>query len=279
MQRKVLNIGLFVAAIGLAAAVIFSQTKEEKGPPISPLAVDAITHIRIAHPGSPDIALEKTQGVWHLTAPVTVEADPFEVNGVLAVAGLEAQSTLDPANVSLKDLGLDPPGYTLTLNDQKIDMGGVEPLKFRRYVRTNGKIALIPDPPSAGLDADYSDLVTRSLLPADAKIESIELPDFSIRRSDDGKSWALSHGDEDASSDAKQKLVDAWKNARALWNAAAPKALKGERVVVTTQHGPIEFIVTQRSPQLILARKDLGVSFTLSEELMKQMLQLEAPKR
>lgn len=279
MQRSVLNLCLGVAALGLGAAVIFSHKEDSKGPTLTPFTAETIEHIRIEHPGSPAIELQKEKGVWHLTAPVKSEADPFDVNGILEVASLEAQATLDPATVSAKELGLDPPAYTVTLNNQTLEMGGVEPIKFRRYVRTAGKIALIADPPSAALDADYSDLVTRKLLPADAVIQSIELPEFTIRRSDDGKSWALSHGDNDVTSDAKQKLVDAWKSARALWNAAAPKELKGERAVVTTQNGPLEFIITQRQPQLILARKDLNVSFTLSEELMKQMLQLEAPKQ
>lgn len=279
MQRNVLNMMLGVAAIGLGAAVLYSQKKDVKGPPLTPLAVEAINHIRIDHPGSPVIELTKTSSVWSLVAPVKVEADPFEVNGVLAVASLEAQTTLDPAQVALKELKLDPPQYTVTLNDQKLDFGGEEPIQFRRYIRTNGKIVLVSDPPSAALDADYSDLVVKTLLPAGADIQSIELPDLTIRKRDDAKGWTLSHGGEDATSDSKQKLVDAWKNARALWNAAAPADAKGDRIKVTTKTGAIEFIVTQREPQLILARPDLGVSYTLSAEVMKEMLQLPEEKK
>lgn len=279
MQRNVLNLCLGLAALGLGVAVIVSQKKEEKGPPLTPLAAEAITHIRIDHPGSPVIELNKQGSQWMLTAPVKAEADAFEVNGILAVASLEAQTKLDPAQVTLKDLKLDPPQYSVTLNDQKLEFGGEEPIKYRRYIRTNGKIALVSDPPSAALDADYSDLVAKTLLPNSAEIQSIELPDFTIERAKDGKGWTLSRGDGDATSDAKQKLVDAWKNARALWNAAAPKEAKGDHVKVTTQAGTIEFIITQREPQLILARPDLGVSYTLSAELMKEMLQLPEEKK
>lgn len=279
MQRNVLNICLGLAALGLGAAVIFSQKKDEKGPPLTPFAAEAIHHIRIDHPGSPVIELSKQGSQWNLIAPAKVEADPFEVNGILALAGLEAQTTLDPAKVVLKELKLDPPKYSVTLNDQKLEFGGEEPIKFRRYIRTNGKIVLVSDPPSAALDADYSDLVAKTLLPAGAEIQSIELPDFTIRKSEDGKGWMLSHGNDDATSDAKQKLVDAWKNARALWNAAAPKDAKGDRITVTTKAGTAEFLVTQRQPQLVLTRVDLGVSYTLSEELMKEMLQLPEEKK
>ena len=279
MQRNVLNMCLGLAALGLGAAVIFSQKKEEKGPPLTPFAAEAITHIRIDHPGSPVIELNKLGTQWMLTAPVKAEADPFEVNGILSVGTLEAQTTLDPTQVALKELKLDPPQYTVTLNQQKLEFGGEEPIKYRRYIRTNGKIVLVSDPPSAALDADYSDLVVKNLLPAGADIQSIELPEFTIRKNADGKAWMLSHGNDDTTSDAKQKLVDAWKNARALWNAAAPKDVQGDRVTVTTKTGAVEFIITQREPQLILARPDLGVSYTLSAELMKDMLQLQEEKK
>ena len=279
MQRNVLNMCLGVAALGLGAAVFFSQKKEDKGPPLTPYAAEAINHIRIDHPGSPAIELSRQGTQWMLTAPVKTEADPFEVNGILSVASLEAQTTLEPAQVDLKELKLDPPQYTLTLNDQKLEFGGEEPIKYRRYIRSNGKIVLVSDPPSAALDADYSDLVVKTLLPTGADILSIELPEFTIRKSEDGKGWRLSHGNDDTTSDAKQKLVDAWKNARALWNAAAPKEAQGDHVIVTTKTGAIEFIITQREPQLILTRPDLGVSYTLSAELMKEMLQLQEEKK
>jgi hypothetical protein len=279
MQRNVLNILLGVAALGLGAAVIYSQKREVKGPPLTPFAVQAIHHIRIEHPGSPTIELSKQGSEWSLIAPVKAEADPFEVNGVLAVASLEAQTTLDPKRVVLKDLKLDPPQYSVSFNDQKLDIGDVEPIQYRRYLLTMGKVVLVSDPPSAALDADYSDLVAKTLLPSGAEILSITLPDLSIAKSADGKHWQLSKGDENATSDAKQKLVDAWQHARALWNASAAKDAKGDKVTVTTKTGTLEFIITQRSPQLVLTRPDLGVSYTLSEELMKSLLQLPGEKK
>jgi hypothetical protein len=44
MQRLTLNIGLAVAALGLGAAVLLSQKKEEKGPPLTPIAANALDH-------------------------------------------------------------------------------------------------------------------------------------------------------------------------------------------------------------------------------------------
>lgn len=279
MKRNVLNMMLGFTAIALVIVIAVSQKKEMKTLPLTPLAAEVVNHIRIDHPGSPVIELSKQGSQWNLISPVKAEADPFEVNGVLALASLEEQATFDPAQVALKELKLNPPQYSVTLNDQKLEFGGEEPIKYRRYIRTNGKIVLVSDPPSAALDADYSDLVVKTLLPAGSEIQSIELPDFTISRGKDGKGWVLTRNDSEISSDAKQKLVDAWKDARALWNAAVPKDAKGDHVKVITKTGAVEFIITQREPQLILARPDLGVSYTLSEELMKEMLQLQQEKK
>lgn len=276
MQRQALNIGLAVAVLGLGAAVVISQKKEEKGPPLTPIAADALEHVTLEHPGATTVELERKAGHWKITKPVVTDADPFEVNAFIDLAKLEVKKSLESKDVSLKELGLDPPAYTVTLNDQKLGFGAQEPIQARRYILANGKVALVDDPPAEALDANYSDLVSRSLLPLGAEIQSIKIPDLNIAKSADGKSWTLTPDNADASSDSRQKLIDAWKNAKAMWNAALPKeGVKGDEVSVTLKDGgTLKFVVTERDPQFVMARPDLGVSYTLSKQLVDEMLKL-----
>jgi len=37
----------------------------------------------------------------------------------------------------------------------------------------------------------------------------------------------------------------------------------------------LKFVVTQRDPQLVIARPDLGLSYTLSKQLVDEMLKLQ----
>lgn len=277
MQRQTLNIGLAVAVLGLGAAVYFGQKKEEKGPPLTPITAAALEHVTLEHPGAPTVKLERQNGHWKIIEPVKADVDPFEVNAFIDLAKLEVKKSLELNAVSLKDLGLEPPAYTVTLNDQKLAFGAQEPIEARRYIQANGKVALVDDPPAEALDADYSDLVSRALLPTGAEIQSIALPGLKIAKSADAKSWALTPDNPDASSDARQKLIDAWRNATSMWNAALPKdGAKGDDVAVTLKDGSvIKFVVTARDPQFVIARPDLGVSYTLSKQLVDEMLKLQ----
>lgn len=272
MNRTLLNGVLALTVLGLGTAVYLANRKTDALSPLTALKADAIQTIRIEHPGAPAIAMEKNNGQWRLTAPVQADVDALEANGVIALASFDAQQTLDPATVNPKELGLDPPRYAVTFNDQKIEIGGEEPIQYRRYARVGNTIALIANPPSAGLDADYSDLISKQLVPSGAEIQSVETATLRLTRSADGKSWVTGAAHKSASADARQKLADAWRDARAMWNGAMPEDAKGERVTLKTSTGVLTFLITQREPQLILARPDLKVSYTLSGELTKELL-------
>jgi hypothetical protein len=110
----------------------------------------------------------------------------------------------------------------------------------------------------------------------------VQLPGLTVAHSADGKSLTLTPDDPQAGADRRQQFVDAWKNARSMWNAPetaedAKADASADTVTVTLKDREIKFIVAARDPQLVLVRPDLGVRFTLSEELVKQLLQIPPP--
>jgi hypothetical protein len=281
MKRQRLNLVLLAAALGLGGAVYFAQHGEPPGAPLTTYKPDSVTRIALEHPGAPAIRLEKQGAAWQLIAPITAEADPFEVNALVALADRDTKLKLEGA--TLKDLELDPPQFTVTLNDTAIGFGATEPIEFRRYVKTADGAFLIEDPPGAALDRDYADLVAKDLFPAGAEIERIEVPGLTLARGADGN-WAVMPADAKASADAMQKMADGWKGARSMWNemagdtkAAGDKA-RGDRVKVTLKGGVVrEFTVAAREPQLKLHRADLGVNLVLSKALADELLKLPEP--
>ena len=280
MSRATLNLVLLAVVAGLGLAIWQSQEKAEKGPPLTALDPETISAIEVIHPDTPRIALEKRDGEWFLTEPVEVAADKFEVNGILALADLELQTRFEEG-VELGALELSPPVYTVRLDQTEIRLGGKEPIKHRRYVAVDDIVGLISDPPSAALDADYSDLVSRHVLPRDADIREIQLPGFRLRRDDNGQ-W---HSPEHPQASARQlsALAEAWRDdARALWNAALENEPEGarssdERVRIVMDDGrEILLSIESRDPQLVLASAALGVRYTLSKALEKTLLALPA---
>lgn len=283
MKQPKLNLVLVAVALVLGGAVWFGRDKEPaKKPPLTALKPEAISHIVLSHPQAPDIVLDKKDGRWVLTAPVQVAADPFELNSLLGLATAETRSSIAPGEVKRADLGLDPPGFSLTLNDQKLAFGGVQPYNYQRYVETGGRIALIDDPPASALDADYSDLVAKSLLPEGAQIAAVQVPGLKVSRSADGKAWIAEPADPKAGTDQLQQFIDAWAQARALWNAALPAdarpAAAPQAAVVTLKDGSsYRFDIAAREPQLLLSRPDLKVQYSLSKADADKLLQLPAP--
>ncbi|HZR34065.1 MAG TPA: DUF4340 domain-containing protein [Nevskia sp.] len=280
-QQK-LNLVLAAAVLGLGAAVLLTQKKEPpKNPPLTALKLDAINHMVLSHPKAPDIVLDKKDGKWMLTAPVQTAADPFELNSLLSVATAGSKSSIDPREVKLADLGLDPPGFSLTLNDVKVEFGGVEPLNYHRYVMTGGKVGQIDDPPASALDADYSDLVAKTLLPEGARIAAVAVPGLKVSRSADGK-WQAEPADPKAGTDDLQKFIDAWAGARSLWNSAMPADARPEAnapaAVVTLEDGQsYTFAIAARDPQLALDRADLKVRYSLAKSDADKLLKLPEP--
>ena len=170
-----------------------------------------------------------------------------------------------------------PPAYRITLNDVALDFGAQEPIEARRYVLTGGEVALVDDPPSAGLDADYSDLVAKPPVPEQAEIAKIELPSgVSVVLGADGKQWEAAPLQTDISADAPQKLAHAWKDARAMWMAAdLPEGSQGETVKITLKDGrELRFVIAERDPQVVLASPELKVRYVLSKALETELLQL-----
>jgi hypothetical protein len=282
MTRLQLNLALIVLIGGLAALLYFTKDDEKKGPPLTALTDATLERIRIEHPGKPAIALARQDGQWRLTEPVQVLADPLEVASIVTLATMEAKRKLAVADVDLKELKLDPPSYRVTLNETVLAIGDSEPIEYRRYIRVGEEIALTDDPPGAALDADYADLVSKDLLPPNADIRRIEVPGLTLTRSADGQSWTESPAQAGTTSDQKQKFVDGWKNARAMWNAAVPAGeadKPGEPVTVVHAGGELKLKIVAREPQLILENPVVGVRYTLSKALESEILRLPDPPK
>lgn len=276
MRRGAFNLLLLVVAVGLGLAIWLSQEKADKGPPLTSIDPDTVSSIEVAHPGKPVIKLEKRGDQWFLTEPAQVAADKFEVNGILALADLELQKRFD-ADVELEALELSPPLYTVTLDQTLIKIGGKEPIQHRRYVAVDDIVGLVADPPSAALDADYSDLAARNVIPQGSDVTAITLPAFSLKKSPDGQWSSPEH--PDATSSQLTRLVDAWRDARALWNAALTdeEDVQADTEIVRIELADgkrIELSVHAREPQLMLGNKALGVRYTLSKALVEELLSL-----
>lgn len=273
MKRSQLNAGLIALVLLLAIIVFASQKKDDKKPPLTSLKPSKVESIVIEHPGAAAIRLSKQNDVWKLTAPVEAEVDPFEISALVGLADTGVQDKISGAK--LRELRLDPPAYRITLNDRRIDFGGEEPLKYRRYVRVGkDEPVVINDPASPAFDKDYSDLVAKNLLPSGADITRISAPGLSIEKTAGG-GWS-SPDHPQAKTEQLLAVVAAWKNAKSMWNAAiVPGDDKAEAITLTLSDGrTIGLTLIAREPQLLLASPTLGLRYTLAKTEVDTLLNL-----
>lgn len=275
MTRGKRNVLLLVGIVGLAALLWFTREQPEPEAPLTALSPDLIDRIRVAHPDRPAIVLARgAEDQWRLTEPVEADADALEVAALLNLANLPVRRQLDGA-FDPAELGLAPPAFVITLNEVVLRFGDTNPITAQRVVQTDTLAALVDNPPSAALDDDYTDLVSKQLIPEGDAIVAIDLPDGRrVEAADDG--WRV----VGFPALDPQALVEGWKGVRAMWNAAAPAVEVGSlpQVTVTLASGARRaFAVVQRSPQFELINPALKVQHTLSAALADTLLTVPEP--
>jgi hypothetical protein len=284
MKLSTLNLVLLLTAAGLFGRLAIDEHAEqisiakaiERQPPLTTLDPNAIRRIRLHHPDSTDIVLEKAASGWQMKAPVALAADLLPIADLLALATRETRGSLDPATVKRAELGLDPPLATIQFDDTVIAIGATEPLKHSRYVERIGppgdaRIQLVDDFPAEPFDDDFTDLVNKALLPFDAVITRLALPGLIVSRDPAAAdAWTtIPAASADRQAELEQR-IRAWHEVRAVATlppmidtAAAGNAAAD--VTVTLGHGePLAYRIVDKAGARFLQRLDVPVSYQLS---------------
>jgi hypothetical protein len=123
--------------------------------------------IEIVRLGEPTIRLEQLVTGWRMRAPWDLDADPEQVESLLAIRAAPLLRTLPAAAVALGELGLEPVKLLLRLDATELAIGDVDPIEQWRYVASGDLVHLIPDRFQPDLIAPPIALVARTLLPRD----------------------------------------------------------------------------------------------------------------
>ncbi|GAC1629328.1 MAG: hypothetical protein NVS9B10_20370 [Nevskia sp.] len=292
MKRKTLNLLLGAVALALVSVSVFQERRDEaklaeppkKGEPLSAIAPASVDHVVLHHAEAPDIVLERKAGRWNLGAPVQAPADAVEVGKLLAIASAETVSRLDAATVKRADFGLEPPQFTLSLGDTVFAFGEIERLRYLRYVEVDSgkpgdRLALIADPDHGAFDSDYTDLLSKALLPPEAEIVRIELPGLKVERGKDAQ-WRAQPAAAEATQEDFNAFVEAWKQAISVRNETPPPG-ESKQLVATLSFADGStraFRIVSREPQLILDDASLKVRYRFAADVSRQLLVLPKPK-
>lgn len=279
-KNTLINLGLLVTVAALALVAVYEPGIE--APPEKPSLVsldrESVKHILIQRQGRPDIELQrKEDGNWQLLQPVKLPADGFRIDSLLRVTESKSLGRFTADADRLGEYKLAEPGVTLTLNhDTRIAFGKNTPLDHRRYVRIGEAVHLISDTLYYHLIGAYPTFVSKRPLPQPAAIEALSIPGLSL--SWDNGGWQLEPMPENYSADRVTQLLDSWRFASAV-QVKAYDGESGEAVTLQLKdrEAPLSFLITARSPDLVLARPDVGIQYHLPAETAADLLQLPAP--
>jgi hypothetical protein len=279
-RRALLNFGLLLALALLVLLAVYEPGRvaaPEPGP-LTELAAADITRIDLERSGKPPLRLYREETHWYLAGEPPLRADAAQVRNLLRLVRERVQRQYPAAELDLPRIGLGETATRLRLDDRiELRFGTTDPLDHHRYVQRDDRVYLVLDHYQYLVEAPREQWISRRLLPGDAAIVSLALPDLSLRRDADGH-WLLEPEQPDIDSDAITTLVEQWRLAEALRVAPGGAREPGIRVLVGLegQDRAVEFQVRQVGDDWRFLRTDLGLEYRVSDHTALQLLQLQA---
>jgi len=277
-RRWLLNAALLALVAGLVVVVLFlpGQKKPTPGPPLTAIAADGVSRIRIEKPEQPGIVLEKTGSDWTLTVPLKARANRFNVERLLRVLTAPGDTRFPADSIELSQFGLDKPVARVWFDDQEIDFGTLHPLKNQVYVLYDNEVVLIPSHYLAGPMYSYTNFIDSGLFDDGLKLTAIKLPDFMLTLK--GGVWQRQPEDKQLTSDRVNDFAAEWQNARALTvDKYSGKEAIGEIEITAMRDNQAEKLklgILAYKPDFVLHRPDENLEYHFTEETGKRLLNL-----
>jgi hypothetical protein len=274
-SRSLLNLALLVVAAVLALLIFYQPgiTPEPAPQTVTALSSENIRRIQVDRQTRDPLTFTRRHDEWFLGGDRELPASNFQVNSLLAVLQTEMKRSYPVDSVEPETLGLEPPLATLTLDDVRFKIGTIDALDKLRYLQTGNTVFLVSDRYQHLISADWPGFVSRKLLPANAAISQLQLPQTTLSLSTD-KQWRQPATSNPVDSGKLQTLIDRWQQARATYIRHYQPVDGSETVTLGFSNAaePITFQIVTRTPELILARPELGIQYHLQADMAGLLL-------
>lgn len=279
-QRWRLNVVLLVL-IGALVWLAIHRTGQEMdvaGPPLTSLATDTVSQLRIERPEQPVITLEKTGAQWALTTPVRARANAFNVENLLRILTAPGATRFPAAAADLAKFGLDKPPARVRFGNEEIAFGSLHPLNNQIYVLYKNEIVLIPAHYFASANYPYANFIDSRLLEENRKITSIRLPGFTVTQKNGA--WQKQPPDRKLTTDRLNDFAAEWQNARALGvEKYSGKEIVRRIEITSTRDGKAEKLtlgILAYKPDFVLYREDENLEYHFTENTGKRLLNISS---
>jgi hypothetical protein len=265
------NLALLVAVAALAAFVYFRPSREDSAAqPLSARPAGQAALIRIEREGAPAVVVEKRDGRWHLSAPLSAEADTFQIERLLAVRSARPVQRFPASN--LERFELDRPRLRLVIDDEAFAFGMVNAVSGEQYVLVREAVYAIDPGYGAALPVDGMQLARKQLLSGSAIPVRFDMGQFVVEQK--AGQWLLRPAPATLSQDELARWVENWRFASALRVAprGANPALMEMRVDLQSG-ASVKLAILARAPELVIARDDEKLQYHFPAAIAQRLLQ------
>lgn len=257
------NLLLLLLATGLGLFLFYEEMPQDEINKLTRLSATDINRIHIHH-HQREIVLTKSDRQWRLTQPIEIAANQFRLKTLLSMLKTYSYAQYPTDELDMNKFGLANPESSITFNDSKIEFGILNPVSEYRYVKTGRQLHLIDDYFYPLISSQIGTLIATELLPGDATINKLVLPDDTLSRDEEGR-WQSRHA---LSNDAIAETIHQWTHKRAFAvHDYMPRESLGEiEVWLESSKTPLRFSITDDAPWLIIARPELRLEYHFNLE-------------
>lgn len=205
------------------------------------------------------LELQRKGAQWLIESPVQWSANNVAVERVATLSEAQPHSQLPSSQIDLATLGLIIPKAATVLNDTTILFGDVNPIGNRRYLLIGSQVFLVTDLHFALINQGLYGLIDQRLLPASFQASRLKSLQFDLNN--EQGDWKNIRQDSDQA--AINELINNWQTLPATKvSAYNNNQMPLSKVSATlSNEQSIDFFVLSISPEIIIARPDLGVQY------------------
>lgn len=280
------NLILIGLIIGLYWFNTYDNSAEHEMPQLSSLISNNIHNITISRPDIADIVLEKSASGWQITQPIKAIANNKRVELLLSFLNTPsyAQITIGDGQ-SISQFELEPANIVLTLDQNRVQFGGLEPISKHRYVLIDNVIHLITDRITPLLRANATSFIENKLFAKANIITKLILPKFNSDNSLSAESIIIENNNghwqsnlPTIATDRLSALIQNWQNAYALQvfplqeNGPGTTATHKLQVWFNEQALPAEYELKLSDNALFVVDHQLKLSYQFTLASLAQLL-------
>ena len=279
-KKNLLNILLVFVVAALAAVIYFSEEESTLLDQLTDTPPESVGKIKIQHNNHTTFINKRDDDQWVIVQPINIEANNFRISSILKLINAPVHNHYRLDEIDLGKTGLSDSGTHITLDDNSITFGNINPATGLRYIRFNDQVVTIEDVYHPLLSSHFSTLVSLNLLPTNNSItdgditsggiEKLILSNQTISKDDNG----LWQSNTQRTADSVAKTLDHWQHDQAfgIHEYMERKQLGEIFIFIKGQRQPISYRITDTDPWLILARPEIGLEFHLDKEAYKNLI-------